>query len=761
MTSTKGRRAATLRRRHRTSPGGHAAGRKAGTPEASASSKDDASGRNGLTTLDRLLIREATDTWRNIEGALSREALDEAVGEFAALNGARPQSHFHAGHRDGLLDRPPNPSVSSADPARLRWYWAGVIAGWGRREAWERIVREIESNAVVADFLSGSAIAATEAVPDLVRASRATSRIGDLVDRIRKEAVVAQPEIFRPLVDAATDLLHGGDRGPAGDERLAQALGLFELLMAAGKALVGSGAAPERRALHDAHRRAAHCLRELGQHARARAILLGLLQEEADPNLVAMVESDLGLLDGGFDGMGDVELPVRRRDLEDILDRLARGEDRFRRSAAAEQPYSAHGNYLLGVLRLGQGVMGSRDDRFSEAEDHLKRARTHFRRRGRTYSRAFIQRTDLYFSIARARGLEPDKLAHAARVLVGALEHGARLPGYLVGGTVEAFTLAADEHLRSVVEAMFASGGSGVLDALSRSRDAADNCPPLAQALLRRAREERRSGEERATDFRAALRGFLRAGDLERARECLDGLEGLAVDGIADGEFLTLLSESRRYDPAWAKDEAEIARARIHEARGEYVEALAILCAAGYRAAARETARGLDDALGILERIRGYGLPGDDYEDLSRRCVAMAERLERDPRPGPLSPPDDAPIGPIRVLVVGGDERQARVEGPVREALRSDCAWIEPTFLRTGWTSNWKRYLEAFERRKESQHALVVMRFIRTTLGRRIRESWPGDRPWRLCWGAGQNLLVQTIVQAATAAADSRPSTSP
>lgn len=106
----------------------------------------------------------------------------------------------------------------------------------------------------------------------------------------------------------------------------------------------------------------------------------------------------------------------------------------------------------------------------------------------------------------------------------------------------------------------------------------------------------------------------------------------------------------------------------------------------------------------------------------------------------------------IRVLVVGAGEQLARNENPVRERLERTHPYIRVTFARTGWGARWMPAFEAFDRMKGSHQALVLMRFVRTNFGRRVRKAWPGDRPWRFCWGEGQRLLTRTIVRAAAAA---------
>ena len=144
--------------------------------------------------------------------------------------------------------------------------------------------------------------------------------------------------------------------------------------------------------------------------------------------------------------------------------------------------------------------------------------------------------------------------------------------------------------------------------------------------------------------------------------EVLDRLERLAKDDVAVPEFLKLLEDRSSYELAWDLEDATIARARCHEDRGEFLEAMTVLRQdVFYRLATTEREDGLNDAAGILERIRGYGI----------------------------------------------------------------------------------------EREMKKHDALVIIRFMRTHLGREIRRTWDGV--WRSCWGGGPGSIVEAVAKAAAA----------
>ena len=710
--------------------------------------KDDESRRRlSFTTLDRLLIRAAVDSAQGIRGALSEDQLDEVVDELVTLNGRRHQSYFHAGFRDVLFDKPVAEELRAENQSRLRWYWTGAVRGWARRERWDCIVREHARNPVVRGLGSGAGAASAAAVRHIVEALRREGRTAEIAQFVKVPALVRQPHLFGQLLDAATELLGNGDA--------ASALPIFELLTSARsthsaapartrKALENRGVSPTERLLLDARRRMAHCLRHLHQHARARELLTDLLRQDPDRDIHAMVHADLGLMAGGFDGLEEVVMPLRRDELGGVLDRLEKGVRQFRESVDMEVPHSSHGHYCLGVLALGRAVD---DHAFEDAELHLQHARVHFSEAADSYPERLVEHANLYFGIAKALQLSSNKLAHAADVVTRSLASGARIPAYLIDQTVEAFGLAEEKRdLRRVTEAIIGAGGDSALDALATCDAALDHCPALADGLRERALGAGRPAVDRAADLRSALRGFRQRGDRTAMGETLDRLERLARGNVAVPEFLELLEDRSSYDLAWDLEDATIARARCYEDRGEFLKALAVLRKdLFYRLATPEREAGLSDAAGILERIRRYGIKPDDYSDMTSRYSALVP--EGDAGAEALAEPSPAAL--VRVLVVGGAEQQARAEDAVRDRLKERYPHIRTRFIRTGWGGNWSRTFVEVEREIARHDALVIIRFMRTHLGREIRRTWKG--PWRSCWSGGSGAIVEAVAQAAAA----------
>ena len=253
-----------------------------------------------------------------------------------------------------------------------------------------------------------------------------------------------------------------------------------------------------------------------------------------------------------------------------------------------------------------------------------------------------------------------------------------------------------------------------------------------------------RAGSARAVDLRAALRGFLTQGDVQAAGEALDGLDKLAQNRVAVPEFLKLLEDRIRYEPAWDLDDATIARARCHEVRGEFLEAVAVLRRLFYRLASPEREGELGDAAGVLHRIEGYGIDPSTYSAMTNRYHAL---VAREATAVPVN--EVGRTGSIRVLVVGGAEQQARAQEMALTKLHARYPHIRARFIQTGWSGNWNRAFADIEREMPKHDALVILRFMRTNLGRQIRRHWSG--PWRFCWSGGPGAIVEAVARAAAA----------
>ena len=689
-----------------------------------------------LGPLDRLLINAVVDTKQGVDGALDEADLHAAVDEFVNLNGRRHQSHYHAGFRDAIFNRPPAELLADHASGR-RWYWTGTILGWARTEEWDLIVQALDQNETVRDLGDGIDHASRSAGYQVAKALWKTDRTAELATFVRKR-LARRPIVFRLLLDAGTEALR--------NDGASVARRVFQLLMDC----VESGATRTvpsmvREMGLTARRRMAHCLRLLGENRHAEELLQGLLDEGPGADAQAMVHADLGLLKGHFPLLDAVRIPSDREARQDTVERLRMGGADFRRATSTESAYAAHGHYCLGVLTLADNEAG--ETRFATADHHLDGARAHFRGARADYPPSLVAQADLYLGIAKAQLLTAADIEQAGRLVAEALRDGAQMPTHLIRPTIEALGISKSA-IEEVTPVLLEAGNDEALDALAQSAPT----PELwlvAKKLHERTRRPAQSRVDKAKDLRRALEWFLRLDDEQRGSDILDELEELAVSGVAVEEFIGLLDDPSGFDPAWTSDDAATAAARCLAARGDYAAALVKLNPVFHR---HMSAGELDDAEALLEWVRTLGLPERTYVDLESRYSAAKEK----PAEQPLSP---CASKQVAVLVVGGDESHAKgKEGVIKRVRESDSA-VSVDFIAIDWAGKWKTTLEDVQRKLPSVDAVVLMRFVRTTFGQHVRKLCSAHRvQWRFCYGGGVGARVQAVLRAAEAARGVLPS---
>ena len=681
-----------------------------------------------ITPLDRLMIDAVVDSRQGVTGALSQQDLTEAVDEFVNLNGRRQQSHFHVGFRDALFDLPFAADLAAENATRARWYWAGVVQGLARSQSWVRVAEVYDQNSTVRELGDGADRASRGSGVCVAEALWKTGRTAELQGFVGAK-LAGRPEVYKLLLRAGTEALRARNPGVA--------RAIFTLLMETADSPRWSGSIEQH--APTVRRRMAHCLRLLGEHRSAEDLLEGLLRDERDPGIHAMVHADLGLLKGRFALLDEVRVPDDEAAQRDLVDRLRAGEEHYRDAVAdADAPFAGHGHYCLGVLSLVDGVLGTGG--FEEADRHLERAHAQIRSR-EVYPTSLLAQIELYLGIAKTQLLDAGETHHAARLVASGLTE-ARIPPNFVGAMVDSLALS-DDSLASIAKPLLDSGIDEVIDALTKTAMVTKS-PLLSDRLCERARGAGRGKVLAAADLRRALPGYLRAGEIEKAKEVLDELEHLALGGIGGSKFLEMLGRSEGYDPAWEPEDAAVASARCLEGKGQLTEALSKLRGVFHSYMQKGETQ---DAEGVLDRIRAYGLEPADFADLERR---YANSVDDD---GSEEDEDADAVRPVTVLVVGGDETQAKAA----ERVRSKVAGREPTttveFLHTGWSSGWDQYLDEIERRLVDCDAVVVMRYIRTLLGKHVRALCGArDVPWRFCWSGGQGGITESVIAAAAAA---------
>ena len=699
-------------------------------PEAEAeeaSAPVDIEQTDEFTTVDRIFVRAVADVGQGIEGALTEDQLEDAIQELVALNSTRHRSFFHLGFMDAELGEEAREELPAQNPDRLRWYWAGFVTGLARKERHADIVALHDEHGAVRELGEDGGGSSHVAARLVFEALCLSGRPGEAARFLEVATVVENPVLFGSLQREGRRLLH--------DDRAGEARGIYELLGRAMARLDEFGVDMTQRAFLEVRRRRAHCFRQLGEAARARELLESLLEEERDPALRAMVQADLGLIDGGFTRLADIRILGEEDRVADLQGRLEEGEERFRAAAEADVQYSAHGRFCLGVLELLR-------EEWEQAVGHLDPALSVFEAEPDRYGHGgLLDRARVYLGVAIALSLDAGRAERAAELIRRGISGDARIPRHYLEDVLEGLEMRAPSMATTVAEAVLEGAGGGVLDLVGES-DVARRSDLVAERLLRRAMEPDRGDAERAAHLRRALPVLLARDRHEDAARVLDRLEELARRGTGVGEFLDILGKSGRHEPAWDGEDALWSRVLCLEAAGRYEEAAAELETHFHRVLSEGRYGAWQEAEGVLQRIESYGFDGaGPVDDLRPRLDALREEAlpEAEEEPAPRS---------VRILFVGGDERQEAHAPRVEEELAENHPRISVTFQHPGWGSNWSKSLEDAVRKAESHDGVVIMRFVRTEFGRRLRGAL-GSTPWCACTAAGIRSMKASIVQAA------------
>ena len=197
-----------------------------------------------------------------------------------------------------------------------------------------------------------------------------------------------------------------------------------------------------------------------------------------------------------------------------------------------------------------------------------------------------------------------------------------------------------------------------------------------------------------------------------------------------------MLDDESNWSPAWDFDDAQDARVRLLQRLGRNDEARAVLRHLAHRA----ITDGDDGVVDLFDQLEELG---EDETTLAPLRIRM-QRV-RKPEPGPGTGAT-APTIPVSVLFVGGNETQSAYEDALQGWFTDAYPGCRLEFRFSGWGSNWGRLVDDLTRRLDGADALVLMRFVRTGLGRAMRRAASNQaKPWVACSGHGREALRLAI----------------
>jgi hypothetical protein len=489
--------------------------------------------------------------------------------------------------------------------------------------------------------------------------------------------------------------------------------------------------------LSELRRRRAQILRAGGHFARAREAFEQLGAPRGEP-LDSPTQTDIALCAGSFKWLSDVAIPADAASVPDMLSRLDQAEPYAQAALSSPRGFLTNTQYILGVRALLR-------DEADEARALLEEAYAGMSARRELYRDAF-SKCRLYYSLAILRSLHAPQLAIAREIIeqTGEDQDFKDWPQWLMRQAFE-FAQAAPSEAVALAE-WTVNRFPSLAEDLLLNADVVARSEALQGLIKARVTSAERPLESRWNEATTLLKCAQRAGDSGVGRGALDVLEELALlSPLARGRCAEFLADQQNYDPMWTWEEAQFCRAHLLELDGRCDDA-AIILARLIRLALTQDDR--EGARGLYEHLKSLGASCPPFPDVEARMRALEDGLA----PAPASGTGSLRSGPrIRILFVGGNEIQARYDAWIEGELRDQYPRVAVTFEHTGWTSNWGIQADRIQRLMGDHDAAVVMRFVRTELGRRVRDDVGrlGKR-WFPCTGHGRDSVLRSIVQAAS-----------
>ena len=689
-----------------------------------------------FTTLDRVLIDQVLATVAEEEGCLRPDQLEDLIENVVALNGKRRRSVFHLGFMHGLM---PGRGLELHRPEynerRRGWYLAGALAAKTRQRDRDA-VRELltahaeDFRAAAQTPKSAGAVMANMLLDTLFEFGHANEALLLLKGQLAPGAI----NLARSAYRHATRLLR--------QQQPDAALPVLRLLRDRLPLMSGEPAHIEPLRV-EVERRYGQCLQSNGDLDGARAIFEAILNQVEDGNRPDL-RADLGLIAGGFRSLDRLHLPEDQSERNSMRAALSRGEVHFRAAVDGYGEQAVNACYALAVRDYLFWADEAKDDDEAHASAlrHVEMALIGMResQSAGAYAELGLLGQSLFMNIVLSMHRLIEGESHKA------LAQWERIPG-----DAGMFPKQDIQHLLTTAELLNPRVAAQIAESVWRKRNGGEaweilgssaerlieHSPYLAAELLRMARDVGSPRAHRFCIWQLLVLVFLGTGRNGLAEEGLDALESLSEEPELARLLLDWLRDSAHYDPVWSENDADWARVRLARACGRDDDCVPPLMALFYRLR--------DDDPNEAARTAQLFIDWRLNPDMGRQFLASLPDMQ---------PPAVAGIEArlrqgeaVSILFVGGNEIQARYDASILEELAARWPGVEIHFEHTGWSSNWGREVDRLLKLANQCDAIVIMRMIRTILGRTLREKV--RRPWVACTGTGRGMMMQSIEEAA------------
>ncbi len=698
-----------------------------------------------FTTLDQVLIRSVIASVAEVHGALTPDKVEDLVEEVVQLNLERHQSYFHRGFLAVLLGRPLELDFPEASDVRRGWYACGAILGYQRRGMLDAVVALLGDKPELARELARPGSGYAERVVSIVFSAFCQKGRFAEAARFLSPGVVgyAGVTLAEEVLETASGLIR--------QRREADARRLLDVLLAALPALREDPDLPGDFEILLSRRRA-HCARLRGDFEGARKLLLPQLAA-ADPDVRSDILADLGLIDCGLRSLADVRLPPDEALLEEFGAQFEKGVPRFLESSRVAAGGRSHGDFCLGLMYFAKGDTDA-------SIPYLERAVAGMGADPERYGQfGPLDTARLALAVALAEQTDLARVPYARDLMSQVLDTKNKVPGYLPRRALIALELIDAEVAMDLAREIYQTRGQRSLHVLAQTR-MIRFLPDALDELLEESKRDNYSKERRFESARVVLAESHAMRDapsadrptrlVERSTEALDLLVELADEEPFRQQLLDLLdAPTGPWRTALEPLDRRVVRAALFEDAGAFANAASELAHAFHETLDVDDEWALGKAEALLEDIRALG--GDEAVDsLEPRLAQYREVFERRSQSGLVVPPSVDPADFYGlVLVIGGNETQVQQDTAIASAIKALWPNVTVVFERTGWNSNWGDQLRLMDGELTRARAVVLMRYVRTMLGRAIRKRCGElELPWIACTGSGRASMVRAIEQA-------------
>lgn len=229
--------------------------------------------------------------------------------------------------------------------------------------------------------------------------------------------------------------------------------------------------------------------------------------------------------------------------------------------------------------------------------------------------------------------------------------------------------------------------------------------------------------------------------DVEVVVDEIERLVAKAADIELDRRWADRLGSDEAMRSALGSDALDLVRLSVLRRSGCIDEAASVARLLFYRSLSGHV-EGVD-AGDLLELLGQLGVDEGEMQSLGRM-------LPSDNLPAATSIGGTSAPRRVVVLFVGGNETQSRARPAVERTIAAsygDSVTVE--WYATGWSSNWGPAASEIESRFAEADVMILMTFVRTMLGRRLRRT-AGDAgvPWVACTGHGRASIERAIDRA-------------